>query len=189
MDLPVFIQLHHLQHYIYFVMFLAMLADATFTVLAVMLLVSLGAVSLAPSLLVLLLGVFGEQLMFYGIGRKFNRWPQLAAWVNKVAHPFDRHFYSRPFHTLFLSKFIYGLHRTTLMRAGMLRIPFLNFCRYAFYCSVAWLIVVAGIGYAFSASYEILKKYFHYAELVPLVLVIAFFLAEWRFSKHLKKDL
>lgn len=189
MDLLSLSHLYTSQHVIYALMFLAMLADATFTVLATMFLVSLGAVALLPSLIVLLLGVFGEQLMFYGIGRRLGRWSKLSVWADKVARPFDRHFYTRPFRTLFLSKFIYGLHRTTLMRAGMLRIPFRDFCRYAFYCSLAWLVVVGGIGYGFSSSYVALKKYFHYAEIVPLVLLAVFFLTQWRLSKRLKKEL
>lgn len=189
MDLLSFIQLHHLHTAIYLLIFLLVVFDAAITVFAAMFLLVEGAISFVPTLAVLVVGVFSEQLLWYEIGRRLGHSEKLMSWLDKPARPFDRFLLARPFRTLALSKFIYGIHRAMLVRAGMLKINFKNYVGIALVCTVLWLGVIGGIGFAFSTSYVALKNYIKYAELVPLFLVIIYFFVDWRISKRLKNEI
>jgi membrane protein DedA with SNARE-associated domain len=184
-----FIQSHHLQNYIYLIIFFGMFADAAITVFAAVFLISSGTIVAGLALPILLFGIYAEQLVYYYIGAKLSNHAGVSRWADKLARPFDRHLLSRTFHTLLISKFVYGLHRAILIRSGMLKINFKMFAKSAVFISMIWLAVIAGLGFSFSASYEALKKYFHYAELVPLILIGLFFFVEWLLSKRLKKEI
>lgn len=189
MEILPFIQVHHLQNYIYLVIFFGMFTDAAVMVFATVFLITAKVIGIVPGVTVLLLGIYFEQLFFYWLGLKLSAREKFSLWVDKVAKPFDRHLKSRPLHTLLISKFVYGLHRAMLVRSGMLKLPLKKFAEYAVYCSIAWLGVVGSLGAVFAGSYVELKKYFRYAEIVPLVLVAIFFLAEWLLAKKLKKEI
>lgn len=189
MDLLPFIQTHHLQNYIYIVIFFAMFADAAVTVFVTTFLISNKVLDGDIAIPVLVAGIYAEQLGFYYLGHHLARLKSLAYWANKIAGPFDRHLHARPFHVLLISKFIYGLHRAMLVRSGMLHLKFKKFAEFAVYISLIWLVIIGGLGFAFSASYDALKHYLHYAELIPLGLVFVFFFVEWRLSARLKKEL
>lgn len=189
MDVLSFIQIHHLHAAIYLLLFLSLAFDATLTVFAAMLLLGQGVISPAPALAVLVLGVMAEQLLWYGLGRGLGRWQKLMNWLDRPAVVFDKHLLQRPRRTLLLSKFIYGIHRAMLVRAGMLGLDFKLYLKIALLCTAVWLLVLGILGYAFRESYEVLKRYVDYAELVPLGLVALYFFINWRLSKRLKQDL
>jgi membrane protein DedA with SNARE-associated domain len=189
MDILGFIQAHNLHTLIYPLIFVLVVFDAAIVVFAAMFLLVEGIISPLPTLAVLMLGVLAEQLFWYWIGRKLGEKEKLMAWLDKPARAFDKHLLSRPFHTLVLSKFIYGIHRAMLVRAGMLKINFKIYLVIALICTILWLGVIGGIGYSFSASYGVLKEYIKYAELVPLGLIIIYFIIDWRISKRLKEKL
>jgi membrane protein DedA with SNARE-associated domain len=166
-----------------------MFGDAAITVFAAVFLMSIKAIGIAPGLITLYLGIFAEQLFYYWIGRHLSRREKIAKWSDKVAAPFDRHLRSKTFRTLLFSKFIYGLHRAVLVRSGMLKLHFKMFAKYTMYISFIWLAIIGGLGLIFDASYGAFKSYFRFAEAIPLLLVVAFFAAEWHISKRLKKEL
>lgn len=189
MDLLQFVQVHHLQTVIYLAIFLLVVFDAAITVFAAMFLLVQGVISPLPTFIVLVLGVQLEQLLWYEVGRRLGSWERLMVWLDKPARPFDKHLVSKPLRTLALSKFIYGIHRAMLVRAGMLKIDFKRYFYIALVCTALWLGVIGSLGLAFSGSYEALKRYIKYAELVPLGLVIFYFIVDWRIARRLKKEL
>ncbi len=184
-----FIQAHQLQNYIYFALFCGMFIDAALTVFAAVFLMADKIIGIAPGLLVLLLGIFAEQLGFYWLGMKLSKREWLAKWANKVAAPFDRHLLARPFHTLLISKFIYGLHHGLLIRSGMIRLPFKKFMKDSAYIGVIWLAIIGSLGFIFSASYHQFKNYLRFAEVIPLIFIGLYFFAKWLVSKRLKKEI
>jgi membrane protein DedA with SNARE-associated domain len=189
MDIIRFIQSHHLQNYLYLIIFFGMFIDAALTVFAAVFLMSTGSIAVLPGALALLFGIFAEQIFFYWVGLKLAKREWLARWANKIAAPFDRHLQARPFRTLVISKFIYVLHHGLLLRSGMLKLPLKKFAEYSAYISLIWLLAIGSLGLAFSASYQQFKKTLRFAELVPLVLILFFLLAERLLQKRLKKEL
>ena len=189
MDILQFIQIHHLQSLIYLVIFLAIVFDAAITVFAAMFLLVQGVIAPLPTLIVLVLGVLGEQILWYWIGRRLTIWKIIVDWSNKIAQPFDKHLINKPLRTLTLSKFIYGIHRAMLVRAGMLKIDFYYYLKAVIFSTVVWLGVLGGLGYGFSESYAALKEYVKYAELIPLCLVMLYFIVDWLLAKNLKRNL
>ncbi len=184
-----FIQLHHSSVIVYLLIFFAMVFDAALTVFAAIFLAVSGTLLVIPTILVLILGTFGEQLLWYWVGGHLGKWTKLMNFLDGPAKPFDKHLVTRPGRTLTLSKFIYGIHRAMLVRAGMLKINFKKYVGIAVFSSLLWLSILGAFAVAFSASYEALKKYMSYAELVPLGLVIIYFIADLRLSKNLKRKL
>ncbi len=189
MDLTLFVQSHHLHSVVYLLVFLLIVFDAALTVFGAMFLVVQGTLAIIPTVIVLFFGVLGEQLLWYYIGKNLRGWNRLMNWLDKPAKPFDKHLVDKPTRTLIISKFVYGIHRAMLVRAGMLHINFKKYVTIAIWSTVVWLGVIGLLGYMFSASYVALRKFVNYAELVPLVLIIIYFIVDWRISKRLKKEM
>ncbi len=189
MTITDFIQGQHVHSIVYVVVFLLVIFDAALVVFAAMFLVLQGSLSPVPTAVALVLGVIGEQLLWYWIGHKLKNWSRLMNFLDKAARPFDKHLVGNPRRTLALSKFIYGIHRAMLVRAGMLNINFKRYFYITLYCTFLWLGAIGGLGLAFASSYEALKNYLKYAELIPLGLVIIYFIVDLRLAKRLKKQL
>jgi membrane protein DedA with SNARE-associated domain len=189
MEILNFIQIHHLHNYLYVVIFLALAFDAAITVFGAMFLMVQGSVSPLPTMMVLVLGVLAEQLVWYEIGRRLGKSEKLSMWLDKPARPFDKHLIKRPMRTLIFSKFIYGIHRAMLVRAGMLKMNYRQYLAIAALSTVIWLAVLGSLGFGFGLSYEALKKYLNYAELIPLLLVAIYFFVDWRIAQRLKREL
>lgn len=184
-----FIQIHHTNPAIYLLIFLAMVFDAALTVFAAIFLAVSGALLIIPTIIVLFLGTLGEQMLWYWVGKHLGRWKKLMSLLDGPAKPFDKHLINRPAHTLTLSKFIYGIHRAMLVRAGMLHIEFRRYAKIAAVSSSLWLLVLGLFAVGFSASYQVLKEYISYAELIPLGFVVIYFIVDIVISRKLKKNL
>ncbi len=96
----------------------------------------------------------------------------MAQWIIKKSNHFDEHFLRRPKVTLLLTKFVYGVHRAAIARAGVIGIPGKIYAKHILPIMVFWLVVMGLLGYALSKSFSLLDSYMHYAELVVLGLVL-----------------
>lgn len=142
--------------------------------------------------LVVLAGVFVGDLLWYQLGiwlAQSQRFAWVHHWLERLTSRFDEHLSKRPWHTLFLSKFAYGLHHPILMRAGAIGIHARKFLRSDILASLAWIAIVGGLGYASSASLPVVRHRFRFAERALLVSLVAFFLFEWFVRRSSKKRL
>jgi len=168
----------------YIVLFFSMIIEATLTLLTVGALLAQQLINPYVAVIIMLVGALTEQTIFYFIGHALKKSKFIIHWTAKIAHRFDGRLLTHPGKVLFISKFIYGLHRTTLMRAGMLSMGFRKFIRACLPATCVWVLVVGFIGYSVGASYEALKEYAKYAELIPLAIVVLFFGLEYMASKE-----
>jgi len=189
MEFANFIQYHHLENLIYVILYAGMMFEGLFFLFSAMFLVTQGVLNPLGAVLVILLGAFTEEMVWYWLGKKLNGVKKVSSWIDFGARRFDKHIIEKPFHTLVISKFVYGIHRAVLTRAGMLNLPFAEFMKLAFLSTAIWLGIMGGAAYGFSSSYGILRRYIHYAEIVPLVAFVLYFVAELIVSKKLKKKL
>lgn len=179
----------HLGVWTYVILFFAMFFDANLMIVIGIFLISAGRLNSWAIASVIISGAFLEQLTWFGVGRLMKKSSLLSRWASKVMGKYDVHLVNRSVHSLLLTKFIYGTHRATLLRYGMLDITLSKFAKSSAVAVVFWLGVMALFGFAFSFSYLALKTYLKYAEFGLLAIVIIFFSAQYFVSKSLEKEL
>src|SRR6185295_15277237 len=114
--------LQHHRELSYAIVFLAMIFEGDVFLFTAAFLTRAGFFDPLTMIVSIITGSLTGDLFWYWIGLKLNGSTRFTAWAKKVALPFDDHLISRPFRTIFLSKFIYGVHHAILIRAGMLNI-------------------------------------------------------------------
>jgi membrane protein DedA with SNARE-associated domain len=188
-DITSFIQIHHLHALAYIILFAGCFIDAILAIFTGVLLILTHSLNIWLVTIILIFGVAGEQLFWYEIGKFLGKSNRVLKWTNKLASRFDHHFHQRPFRTLLVSKFVYGTHRPSLMRAGMLNMPLAKFVKAAFPGGLIWALTIAILSALLGASYSLLKTYLRNAGLVVLGLVVLLLLIEFTVSRRMQKEL
>ncbi len=163
----------------YLLAFLGMILEGEVLLILAGFLTSQGYFNFFYMFAALLLGALFGDFFWYRFGHYlFNtsglKFPE---WLHRLSHPLDIHLRDRPRKTIFISKFVYGANRATLMRAGASGVSLKDFFESNVYANIVWIIVIGGLGYLFGASLALLKKYIRLAELVILISVIIFLFA------------
>lgn len=136
------------------------------------------------------LGVMTGNLAWYGAGFWLRqRIDLINRWAQKIAAPFDDHLKKQTFHTIFLSKFIYGVHHAILLRAGMLQIKFGKFVKVSIFSNLLWIVIVGSLGFISSASLGRLGHRIKFVEVVLLAAFVCFLLISYLISYEAKKKL
>jgi len=127
--------------------------------------------------------VLGESL---GVNKSFSR---INQYIEKATSSFDGHLKSRPVHTFFISKFVYGLSKFIIFKAGALRISFGRFIEADLVATFMWIFLVGGLGYLSSASFLAIRRYLKYTELTLFLGIAIFILISYVVTKISKKEL
>ena len=138
-----------------------------------------GAINPAWAILSCTIGGFLEQVILFWAGYKLKGNESIAwKWLTKAGGHFDRHFAKRPYTALFVTKFIYGIHRNSLVRVAAMGTPFKKYLEYSVPVLVPWVIILFSIGYSVSKPvFLLLQNYIHWLEyglLGLLILIILF---------------
>lgn len=169
---------------LYLLIFLGMLMEGELVAFGAAFLVHRGAIMLIPTALVVILGTWLGNFLWYLLGRHQNRWPAfIRKLADRVSGRIDDHLRRRPFHTILMTKFTYGLHRAILLRAGAIGLPTKTFLRSDLLASTFWLSVVAAVVYFSKFSLVFLHQYFRAGEIVLLLAFVIFLLVEKLFVK------
>lgn len=157
----------------YLLIFVGMLIEGNATMLVVGFLISAGRYNPVALIVVAVAGSVVEQFFWFWFGKQLkNSSNRIAKWVIKKSNHFDEHFLHRPKTTLLLTKFVYGIHRAAVARAGVIGIPGKTYAKHILPIMFFWLVVMGLLGYALRKSFSLLDSYMHYAELVVLGLVL-----------------
>ena len=168
----------------YFLIFMGMTFEGDAVLFTIAFLAHQGFFDIGDTLFFLLTGVLFGDLLWYWVGHQFGASHFfLIRWMERFTKPFEHHLTQRPFHTIFLSKFVYGFHHPLLLRAGALHLELKNFIRIDFVASCAWIVIVGGIGYFSSASLVLIRHYLKSIEIALLLALLAF-----SFFSHLVAD-
>ena len=128
--------------------------------------------------------------LWYSLGLAFKYLPlSVNNWVDRLATPFDDHLERRTFHTIFITKFTYGLHHVFLLRAGALHMPYRRILRIDALASIPWILIVGGLGYASGASFHLVRHYVKYAEVLLIILVVVFVFLERYITKYSRRKI
>jgi len=168
----------------YGLMFIGMIVEGDFLLFSVGFLVHQGLIDMRDAFAVLLSGVLVGDLFWYWLGMKLGATPRkLHRWFHVAVRTFDGHIERHLFHTIFISKFIAGIHHPILMRIGSLQTDIKRFFLYDFSASVGWIAGVGALGYVSSASFVSLRHSFRFVEVGLLFALILFLLIKYVFDE------
>lgn len=163
----------------YFIIFLGMIFEGDLMLFTVYMLAFSGIMSLSMVTLTVFTGVFCGDIFWYWLGTKIyastNNVGKIGSWIMSVVKPFDNHLHKRPFKTIFLSKFVYGIHHAILVRAGSLDISLKSFIKTDILSNALWIATIAGLAYFSRASISLAAHYIKFAEaslLIGVVIII-----------------
>ncbi len=176
-------------HWAYIFLFLGLIFEGETFLFSAFFLVRAGHLSLSAVFATAFLGVLAGDWVWFWIGRHLERFAWLASKMGAAAGPIDKQLLKRPLHTLFLSKFIYGVHRITQIRSGAVRIDAKTFWQADIAATFFWVGSIAGLAYFSAASIGYLRHIFKYTEIALLVAVIVFFLIAHAVSRWNRKRL
>ena len=109
--------------------------------------------------------------------------------MNKVSKPLDNTLHHKPFSTIFITRFVYGIYHATLIRAGALRLPLRPYFKTIIVSSFFWVSLVGGIAYFSSAYIGLFKKYLKYGEVALLIGIVIFLVISHFLSKYTRKEI
>jgi len=164
--------MHFLDNYrilVYFVIFLAMIIEGDVILFVSFFLVHYGRLDLATVITVSVSGVMVGNVLWYRFGRYLEKIDFIERRAQKFTFLIDRQLGKNSFRMILLSKFTYGLHHLTIMRAGAVKgINFFQYFKRDFVATLIWISVIGGLGYAFL----LIKHYFRFAQIVILILFL-----------------
>lgn len=185
--------LHYLNLYKpfdYLLLFLGMMFEGDTFLFIASFLVHQGVLEIVPAAVIALWGIILGDNLWYSAGLKLrNSRSILNQWSEKLAKPFDEHLIARPFKTIFIAKFIYGINRAIIFRAGVLKIKWSKLEESDILAALCWMAVISGLGYFSGASFSLIRHYFRYGETALLVIIIIFLVIEYLIKKSTRKNL
>jgi membrane protein DedA with SNARE-associated domain len=123
------------------------------------------------------LGAMLKTILGFGIGRglklKYPTSPFLG-FLEKKIHFFLPYFKQKPFWSIFVSKFIYGVNHLTLIFAGFVRIRFRTYFYAELASSVIWVLGLISVGYFFSHTALNISRDFRKFTLIIFGFFVAF---------------
>jgi membrane protein DedA with SNARE-associated domain len=171
----------------YSIVFTGMMIEGDIFLFTTAFLASAGFFDIGDVFFIALSGAFIGDIVWFWLGRRFmNSSALLKRWTDRIASPFDGHIRERPFRTIFLSKFAYGLHRFLLARAGAFGMHIFEFIRLDAVAILLWIGVIGGLGYFSGTSVQLIRHYLKFTEVAVGVAIFAFIVFEY-FTRRLTR--
>ncbi len=165
----------------YCIIFFGTLIEGEFVMIASGVLAHIGVLPVVDTVLLGFLGAMGKTVIGYSIGQAVSKYfPNNKFFTfieGKILH-FLPHFKDRPFWSIFLSKFVYGINHLAILFAGFIRAQFKTYFFAELFSSILWTGGVFSLGYFFSYTAFGVSRDIRKALLVILVLVIIFMLVQ-----------
>lgn len=182
-----FLQHHSILGYV--VVFIAMIFEGDVFLFTAAFLTHLGFFDPVNMFVAVVTGALSGDLFWYWLGLRLNGSTGFTRWAKKIAAPFDDHLLQRPWHTIFLSKFIYGIHHAILVRAGMLKFKLSRYFKIDLISTLAWTTIVGGLGFLSSLSFERMRHQIKFMEGLLLAVILILLLVSYLVSYQAKKEL
>lgn len=170
-----FVQDHQFIGYV--IVFIGVVLEGEFTLLVTGVLAHIGAFAFGEAYLVAISGGMTKTLLGYHVGRVLRKKyakSRFFRFVIRKVHNLLPKFRERPFWSVFISKFIFGLNNLVLIYSGVMRVRQRIYIRAELISTYIWAFVVIGAGYIFSiAAFQIshdIRKFM----LLFLLFLVAF---------------
>ncbi len=176
----------------YLAVFLLMMVEGDVALFTFAFLTSVGVFQIPYMLFSVVVGTLLGDVVWYAAGR-YAFQARILTWlrviVTHMASPFESHLTARPFHTLFVSRFTYGIHHALLARAGMLKVPFRTVFSIDCPAILCWTAVIGSIGYFSGASFEFVKQWVRVGQGALFIAVISFIIIDRIIRRRIKQRL
>lgn len=186
-----FVQDHRLWGYV--ILFCAMVVEGEVFLIVSGMLARLHALDFGDVLLVAFAGVTLGDTFWYGFGMLASRQKKLAflaRTAEKTVLLLLPRFRDKPFHSIFLSKFIYGANHATLLVSGILRVKFPLFIKAEMMASSIWISLYSVAGYMFGfVALGVTKKISHFILLAAVFVVGFILLQRWASNYYEQREL
>lgn len=183
-----------LSSYGYLLLFLVLLVEGQPFVIFTGFLISIGLFKFWPVILVgfgaSALGDFIFYQVAYRWGRKiFKKRGRFLFLTPERIEKFETYFTNHGGKTIFLSKFVYGFGRNTLMVSGLLGRPYREYLGLNLFGCLSSIITFTVVGYFLGHSYLLLEKVLKGFGLVIIFLILSVLIWErlknWRLNNYL----
>ena len=165
----------------YGVLFLGVFWEGELTLIIAGIFVHLGIFSLPFTIIVSVLAAVLKTFLGYRLGAylgaKFPHSPILKYFERKVFYFLPR-FKDRPFWSIIISKFIYGVNNATLVFAGYVKADFKMYLKAEFASSLVWLGSMFALGLYFSRRALAFNTSFRSFSLMVLLFIIGFMILQ-----------
>ncbi len=169
---------HH-QFLAYVIIFLGLIFEGEVVVISAGILAHLGALNFWFALLFILVGGLTKTFIGYHIGKMIHdRWHEtkFLKYIEKRVLNIMPHFNQKPFWSIFISKFIFGINNMVIIFSGYEKIDFKKYLKAEVSATLTWAPLLLSLGYFFSYTALHVSKEIWRFSLVILVLMISFFL-------------
>ncbi|MBP7805154.1 MAG: VTT domain-containing protein [Candidatus Pacebacteria bacterium] len=161
----------------YCVLFFFVIVEGEIAVIIGAIFVHLGILSMPVTLMLIALAAVIKTILGYKLGsylgEKFPNSHLLKYFERKVLY-FLPHFREKPFWSIVLSKFIYGVNNAALVVAGFIGANYKKYFMAEMVSSLIWLGALFGLGYFFAAKAFAITSNFKNFSLVILLFIIGF---------------
>jgi len=185
--LTLLVEQHHL--IAYFFILLGLIFEGEVILIITGILSHLGALNIYFSFGFIVVGALAKTFLGYYIGKSIhNRWhdTRFLKYIEKRVLYIMPRFKEKPFWSIFISKFIFGLNNMVIIFSGYQRIEYKKYLKAELISTAIWAPLLFGLGYFFSFTALRITKEIWKFSLIILVLMIVFFLfdklVEWLYE-------
>jgi len=167
---------------VYLIIYLGLIFEGEFFLISTGILAHLGALNLWLSLLVILLGGLSKTFIGYALGeflyKKFNHHRFFKYMQQRVYNILPK-FKTKPFWSIFISKFIIGASNIVIIFSGYEKINYKKFLKAEISATIIWAPLLFSLGYFFSyTAFHISRDIWKF-----LVVILALFIMFVFFDK------
>ena len=167
---------------VYLIIYLGLIFEGEFFLISTGILAHLGALNLWLSLLVILLGGLSKTFIGYALGeflyKKFNHHRFFKYMQQRVYNILPK-FKTKPFWSIFISKFIIGASNIVIIFSGYEKINYKKFLKAEISATIIWVPLLFSLGYFFSyTAFHISRDIWKF-----LVVILALFIMFVFFDK------
>lgn len=158
----------------------------------------LGYFSIIPAYIIMILGDFIPDSIYYFIGRFghkekiLKRFNNKSGLLSKHLDNLENIWHKNSFKAMFISKLAFGLSIPFLITAGIVRLPYRKFIWQALVITMFQYGVLMALGYYLSQSYKIVVSYVKYAGFIVagivIVLISIYFILQIFIKNKVIKD-
>ncbi len=164
---------------IYAIILLGIIFEGEFVIIFTGVLAHLGALNVFVAIIFILLGAFAKTFFGYALGqflfKKFNH-HRFFRYIQKRVYLLLPKFKTKPFWSIFISKFIIGANNVVIIFSGFEKINYKKYLKAEVLATVLWAPFLLSLGYIFSyTALQVSGEIWRFS-MVVLVLVIMFIL-------------
>jgi membrane-associated protein len=169
---------HH-QVLAYIIIFFGLIFEGELIVISTGILAHLGALNFWFSLFFILLGGLSKTFIGYALGKflykKFNH-NRFFRYIQKQVYSILPRFKTKPFWSIFISKFIMWANNIVIIFSGYEKIDYKKFLKAEIIATLVWAPLLLSLGYFFSYTALHISRDIWKFSMVVLILFIIFIL-------------